>query len=293
MPGNPYDDLFDNPAPDPRPERGTSRETGDRPEDPRSTSGSSAAGDPDTQSTSKGTPAVPTPRFALDIGPPDEGPDDLDRILDQLKVFETEAADFSRLLSDLRVVDHAVRGKVARIFIVADDPHDRGNLAGEKQYHELQTQKFLAIIVPMRELAERHLDTVKRFNMDIDEHYFNANKNERQVESEKTRVMDGINLQRKILNEASDALRTLTAGLIDTERRIRKYVNAGGRNNISQSEYELIVRHREDLTGGHRHRFDYRIFDTNLLDKTAITLGIYLKETSAQYLRKLGEALGG
>jgi hypothetical protein len=103
--------------------------------------------------------------------------------------------------------------------------------------------------------------------------------------------MDGINLQRKILADAYNALQILTDGLADTERRFEKYVNAGGINNISSSEYELIVRKREALTSGLDHHFDYTIFDVNLLDKTAFSLGIYLKETSAQYLKKIGKAL--
>lgn len=47
---------------------------------------------------------------------------------------------------------------------------------------------------------------------------------------------------------------------------------------------------REQLTSGLDHNFDYRIFDANLLDETAFALGIYLKETSVQYLHKLGKA---
>ena len=38
------------------------------------------------------------------------------------------------------------------------------------------------------------------------------------------------------------------------------------------------------------HQFDYGLFDVNLLDKTAILLGIFVKETNTQYLDKLGKA---
>lgn len=220
-----------------------------------------------------------------------EGPDDLDAILDNVRRFERLAETFSQLLSQLRAIDHQVRNKVARLFVVTEDPHRRGTLAGEKQLHELQTRKFLAIIEPMRELALLHLDIVKRYNADIDEHYYNPDKNEATVASEKTRVMDAINLQRKILADGAEDLKILRDGLADTERRIKEYINAGGVNNISRSEYELLVRKREAMSSGREHQFDYPVFDVNLLDKTAISLGIYLKETSTQYLDKLGKAL--
>lgn len=219
-----------------------------------------------------------------------EGPDDLDAILEEVTAFNEQAEGFSRLLSKLRVVDHEVKGKVVKLFVVSKDRHDRGSMAGEKQYHELQSEKFLAIIGPMRQLAALHLDIVQRFNADIDEHYFNADKTEAQVESEKTLVMDAINLQRSILSDAAEDLKILAGGLADTERRLRGYVNAGGKNNISSSELELMVRKREAMTSGRTHQFDYGVFDVNLLDKTAMSLGIFLKETSTQYLNKLGKA---
>jgi hypothetical protein len=261
MPTNPYDDLFDKPAPD----------------EPRK---------------SEPVPAPePLAAYSFDPGSYVAGPDALDAILDMMLAFNKKAEGFSQMLSKLRVVDHEVKNKVARIFFVADDPHERGNLAGEKQYHDLQIAKFNAIIAPMRTLAEWHLAMVKQFNGDIDTNYFNPDKTEREVASEKSRAMDGIDLQRKILADAYNALQILTDGLADTERRLEKYVNAGGINNISSSEYELIVRKREALTSGLDHHFDYTIFDVNLLDKTAFSLGIYLKETSAQYLKKIGKAL--
>ncbi len=238
---------------------------------------------------------APTPPAPSDeLLPPafaEDGPDDLNLLLAQVAEFNRRAEDFSRQLSQLRVVDHEVKGKLARLFVVTADEHKRGTLAGEKQYHTLQTSKFVAIIEPMRALAELHLETVRRFNLDIDEHYFHPEKNEAQVASEKTLVMDGINLQRKILADAAEDLKILTGGLADTERRLKGYVNAGGENNLSASELELLIRKREALTSGRQHQFDYRVFDVNLLDKTAISLGIYLKETSTQYLKQLGQAL--
>ncbi|WP_020571147.1 hypothetical protein [Neolewinella persica] len=224
------------------------------------------------------------PRFNND------GPDDLDAILEKVAAFSEQAEGFSRLLSKMRVVDHKVRGKVTKLFIVSKDPHERGSMAGEKQYHALQAEKFMAIIVPMRKLATLYLDIVKRFNADIDEHYFSPDKTEAQVESEKTLVMDAINLQRSILSDASEDLKILADGLVDTERRLKGYVNAGGKNNISSSELGLLVQKREAMTSGRDHQFDYGVFDVNLLDKTAISLGIFMKETSTQYLDKLGKA---
>ena len=222
-----------------------------------------------------------------------EGPEPLDEILADIDAFQQRAVDFSRLLSDLAVPDHKVDNRVLRMFLVMDDPHDRGDLAGERQYHTLQTRKFHAIIEPMRELAVLHLETVKHFNRDIDKQYYSVEKTDREVQSDITRAINGINLQRRILAEASSSLDILRNGLVDTERRIKNYVNAGGRNNISRAEYELVVRDREELTSGRQHRLDYAFFDVNLLDKTALALGVYLKETSAQYLKKLGEAVVG
>lgn len=220
------------------------------------------------------------------------GPDALDTILADIDAFNEKAVDFSKLLSQLRVADHQVSNRVARMFFVVDDAQDRGTLHGERQYHELQEKKFRLIIAPMRELAELHLQTVKHFNRDIDKNYYSLEKTEREVQSDITKAIDGINLQRRVLADANDNLETLTIGLKDTERRIKTYVNQGGKNNISVSEFELITRNRTQLTGGHEHKFDYSIFDVNLLDKTAFSLGIYLKETSNQYLGKLQKALG-
>jgi len=261
---NPYDDLFDNPSPKKKP----------------------------VDEDMVADDAVPAadPAFVFDDDFDPDGPDALDEVLALIADFNGRAELFSKMLSELRVVDHEVKGKVTRLFLVSDDPHRRGSLAGEKQYHQLQTEKFMAIIEPMRDLAEMHLGIVKQFNRDIDEHYFSVEKTDGQIESEKTLAMDGINLQRKILSEASSALKILREGLEDTERRLKGYVNTGGKNNISQSEFELLARKREQLTSGLDHRFDYSVLDTNLLDNTAFSMGIYLKKTSAQYLKKLGKA---
>jgi len=222
----------------------------------------------------------------------DDGPEALDDLLARLQQFDGKAEEFSRLLSELRVVDHKVDPPVKRLFLQVDDPHVRGTLQGERQYHLLQEKKFRMIIEPMRQLAEDHLDIVTRFDRDVDEHYFSVERTDREIEADKTRVMNGIILQRKVLGEAADSLQILTGGLKDTERRIEGYINAGGSNNISQSEYEIIVRKRGELSSGREYNFDYAFFDVNLLDKTALSLGVFVKETSTQYLRKLGEVFG-
>lgn len=236
--------------------------------------------------------AEPTP---IDLNDPrfmHEGPETLDLILESIETFNAKAEAFSRLLSEMSVADHKVEGKVARLFLVTNDNHDRGNLAGERAYHELQARKFGLIIEPMRALADLHLATVRQFNDNIDKEYYSLEKTDRAVAEDKARAIDGINLQRRILADATDALQILRDGLKDTERRLKKYINAGGDNNISTSEFGLLVRKREELTSGRQHKFDYDFFDVNLLDKTAISLGIYLKETSGQYLRTLSEVMG-
>lgn len=262
---NPYDELF---GPEPDPDKKTER----KPSVP----------DP---------PTDPLAAYSFDPDSYEAGPDALDVVLERLQRFNEEAESFSKTLSRLKVVDHEVTGKITRIFLVSEDPHARASLAGERRYHEIQTLKFYQIIEPMRKLAQLHLATVKQFNREIDSHYFNPDKTDRQVEAEKKQAMDGINLQREILADAAGALKILREGLADTERRIRSYIDAGGQNNISKSEYELLVRKRETLTSGKEHHFNYSIFDVNLLDKTAFSLGIYLKETSTQYLDKLGKAM--
>lgn len=265
---NPYYDILSNDEPEKKPQRE---------EIPPS-----AAATPQNEPVD-----LNDPRFQ------DDGPEALDEVLDSVAIFNEKALVFSRLLSELRVVDHEVKGKLTRLFLEVDDPHQRGTLDGEKQYHELQLTKFQAIIQPMRELADLHLATVKQFNRDIDEHYYSVEKTDQVIAAEKKRAVDGINLQRKILAEATNSLQILQKGLEDTERRIRAYVNVGGENNISDAELQLLIRKREEAASGRQHGFDYAFFDVNLLDKTAISLGIYLKETSAQYLKKLGEAMRG
>ncbi len=103
-------------------------------------------------------------------------------------------------------------------------------------------------------------------------------------------AIDHINTQRKILADAAISLSILEEALSNTENRLRDYINAGGINNISRSEYEILTQKRITLTSGQQHQFDYSFFKMNLLDKTAIAMGVYLKETTSQYLDKLNKA---
>lgn len=215
------------------------------------------------------------------------GKEPLEEILDTIRQFEHQAEDFSKLLSKTRAIDHKVENKIARFFYVANDKHDQRSLRGEQLYHNLLRAKFEKIISPMRSLATLHLQAVQQFNRDIDKHYYSIDKTDRDVKSDKATAVNGLNLQRKILADAATDLEILKDALTDTERRLKQYINAGGRNNISAAECEMMIQKRVTLTKGQDHQFDYSIFDINLLDKTAISFGVYLKETTTQYLGKL------
>lgn len=220
----------------------------------------------------------------------DNGKEPLDEVLDSVNLFREKAEAFSKLLSETKAVDHRVINNIARLFLVSEDKHDQESLDGEKSYHELLRNKFTAIIQPMKDLAKIHLATVKQFNRDIDKDYYSIEKLDRQVKMEKSQAIDGINLQRQILADAADDLQILESALADTEKRIRNYIDAGGENNISKSELALLKSNRESLTAGRSFQFDYSFFKINMIDKTAISLGVYLKETTAQYLGKLMQA---
>jgi len=216
-----------------------------------------------------------------------EGKEPLEEILDIIRQFEYQAEDFSKLLSQTRAIDHRVENKIARLFFVAEDKHDQRSLKGERRYHDLLVEKFENIILPMRSLAQLHLQAVQQFNRDIDQHYYSIDKTDRDIKSDKAAAVNGLNLQRKILADAATDLDILKDALADTERRLKQYIDAGGNNNISTAECEMIIQKRGTLTKGQDHQFDYSIFDINLLDKTAISLGVYMKETTTQYLGKL------
>jgi len=215
------------------------------------------------------------------------GKEPLDEILDQIQHFQKEAEPFSQLLTSTSAVDHKVPPKLARFFLVENNPEEKKSLKEERSYHDLLNHKFESIIVPMRALAKVHLDVVQQFNRDIDKDYYSVEKKDIDVKTEITHAINGLNMQRKILADGASDLALLKEALIDTERRIKKYIDAGGMNNILRAEFEIITQKRTTITSGHNHQFDFSFFNINLLDKTVISLGFYMKETSAQYLGTL------
>ncbi len=257
---NPYEDLFDP----------------DRPSDP------SEEAEPQTpEPTEEDWTLEADDRFT------EGAPEALDDILTSIEKFNDLAEPFSQLLTQTKAPAHEVGNRIVSLFLDVPDRHDQKSLSGERRYYQSLQEKFEQIIVPMRALAQLHLHAIQYFNRHIDEDYYSIEKTDRQVRFEKAQAIEGLNLQRKILAEATRHLQILSVGLQDTERRMRQYINTGGRNNISNSEYEMLVLRRTRRTSGLSHHFDYAIFDINLLDKAFLSLGIYQRETSAQYLGKL------
>lgn len=250
---NPYDDIFDD---------GTPRDQQD-----------------------EQLPVPPTP-------PPTNNPgkEPLDEILELNNQFNQEAEAFSRLLSDTSVIDHKENTGILQYFVVIPEKNRPDNLADERIYHALLKRKFEAIITPMVQLAKIHKAAIKTFNENIDDEYYSVEQSDGQVKINKTIALDGINLQRKVLADAASHLSILDTALEVSEGRLGNYVNAGGTDNISAAELAIITQKRTTLTRGLTHQFDYSFFATNLLDKTALTFGVHLKKTSAQYLNNLSKA---
>lgn len=214
----------------------------------------------------------------------------LDEVLTSLRLFQQKATGFSKLLSETRAIQHKVVSRFSRLFLTNQKSPDKKSLAGERAYYRVLTKKFTTIIQPMKVLAEIHLQTVKQFNRDIDEAYYSIDKEDHQIKQEKKQAVEGINLQRSILADAAADLAILTDAMIATEKRIDRYVDIGNYNNISSSELKLLVAQRAALTSGQEHKFQYGVFDINIIDKTVLQLGGYQKETSKQYLGKLLKA---
>ncbi len=216
-----------------------------------------------------------------------DGKEPLDEILSNVQIFQKEAEAFSQLLTRTRAIDHKVISKVARLFLVESKPEKKKSLKQERDYHILLQYKFESIIKPMRHLAEIHLEIIKQFNRDIDKNYYSIEKTDSVVKTDISIAVEGLQLQRKILADAAEDLDILKGALINTERNIKEFINVGGVNNISSSEFEIISQKSATLTNGRTHQFDYSFFNINLLDKTVLSLGIYMEETTAQYLSKL------
>ncbi len=223
--------------------------------------------------------------------PPINHKEPLDEILERNKIFQKKAESFSRILSEASAVDHKVLNNFTQIFLLAENKNARLDLPGEKEYYAFLNNAFESIIVPMRELAEIHQASVLQFNEDIDNDYYSLDKIEKEVEQEIALAIEGIQMQRKILSEASKDLEIFKDALIDTEKRIKTFIGSGGENNISNSEVLILISKREEMTSGNKHRFDYGFFEMNLLDKAATSVGWYMKETTSQYLNKLMSVL--
>ncbi|TCI94874.1 hypothetical protein [Tenacibaculum sp. M341] len=213
----------------------------------------------------------------------------LDEVLDNIELFNTQVEPFSQLLTLTSAIDHKVTKNIFSLFIIANDPHDQKSLKKERIYYNLLKQKFSSIILPMSELAKIHLQTVIQFNNDIGNDYYSVEKTDKKVKLDKLEVMEAINRQRRILGNAASDLEILKDGIEKTESRIKKYINVGGIDNISRAEYEVITQKTSKLISGQNHKFDYTFFNINIFDKTAITLGVYMKKTTSQYLDKLKE----
>ncbi|MHA7056346.1 hypothetical protein ACWGOQ_0003945 [Aquimarina sp. M1] len=241
----------------------------------------------DDRKWNKPTEPIPDPEPLDDGLFEKEGRESLDEILALIKQFTIKAVPFSQLLTKTSAIDHEVEKGLVDIFLVTKDKYNQGTLAGERKYYVMLQTKFEAVITSMKDLAKIHLETLKQFNRDIDKDYYSIEKTDKQVQSEKETAIDHINTQRKILADAATSLSILEEALTNTEKRLCDYIDAGGIHNISSSECEILIQKRTSLTSGQIHQFDYSFFKMNLLDKTAIAIGLYLKETTAQYLDKL------
>jgi len=211
----------------------------------------------------------------------------LDEIAENIQLFKENATSFAQLLSNTNASDNKVSNAFKRLFFEAKPNPENPTLFAERQYHQILKDKFTSIIVPMRALAEIHLAIVKQFNGDIDDNYFSVEKTDHNVSKEKSMVIHNINIQRKILGDAASDLIILKDALKKSEVDLKSYINAGGNNNISSAECEIIIQDRLTLTSGQDHQFKYNIFEINMLDKTVISLGLYMQQTSYQYFGKL------
>ncbi|WP_020536194.1 hypothetical protein [Lewinella cohaerens] len=244
--------------------------------------------------------AAPTQKEGLDFSnlPPLEEGDltpALEELLARCGAFAQQATAFGQLLSRLRVVDHQVSNIVKqnwlKFLIKVEDEHQQPSLAGERKYFRLLQDKFSAIIVPMKTLAQQHLTCLKQFNDEIDEHYYAPNKTDLEVKREIEQVKADLLLQRQILHDAQEALTTLADAMEAAEHRLDTYVNAGGENNLATTELVLMKKERKQLTEGLSHQFNYNFFALNLLDQASLKFGLVPKKTTAQYLSSLSLAL--
>lgn len=225
---------------------------------------------------------------------PENAVEPLDAILAMCLAFKPKGEQFSTVLSETRAIDHEDEAKrsnlIYNLLFVPEKRLEKGSLTAEKAHYALLQQKFTTIIESMKILATEHWEIVKKFNADIDKHYYSIEKSKEQVTKDIETAVDFINLQRSILANASRDLSLLEGALKTTENRLKNYVDVGGINNLSASELAMLKLNREALTNGSNHAFNYEFFSMNFIDKVAIQLGVYLKDTTHQYLQHLAKA---
>jgi hypothetical protein len=241
---------------------------------------------PDKPEAPRGPVALPVDAFPIE-----KQEEPLDAILAMCRELKFKGELFSTILTETRAIDHEEEAKQAsallNLLFVQDRKFRKGTLLAEKAHYGTLQQKFTIIIETMKIMATDHWQIVKRFNADIDKYYYSIEKTNEQVKHDVEDAVDQINLQRRILSNAARDLNILEDALKATEMRLKDYVDAGGINNLSEAELALMRLNREDLTSGTKHAFNYNFFAMNIIDKVAIRLGIYLKETTNQYAKHL------
>lgn len=241
------------------------------------------------------SPTPPPREELLPAEPPVPEVESLDVLLADCQTFEESAIQFAQLLTKVSAVDHAVdliETKPWLKHFVQSSLSDKDiSLARERKYHANVLHSFTAILEAMHPLAMLHHSMLSRYFRDIDEHYYSIHKEDWQVKKEIERVKDNLLLQRNILDDAARDLITLEKALQACELRFKNCINAGGENNISKAEWELLTKQREEITSGRKHRFNYTFFRLNLIDKAGSLLGFLQKDTTEQYLQKLSLAL--
>jgi hypothetical protein len=256
MPDNPYHNLFDE-----------------------------SAHEPDRAS-------VPMEEDAFEVGKTVEP---LEVIKGMIADFKDKSDAFSVFLSQTRAIDHLEEARSNSIFLsffIDTSGHkSRESLVEEREHYARLQEKFDQVITQMKDIALLHLDVVKRFNADIDEHYFSLEKTQEHVRIEIKAVIAQINLQRRILGNAARDLDILDGALQACEARLKRYIDIGGLDNLSASEYAMLRQTRADSTSGLSLSFNYAFFEINLIDKLAITFDIYMKKTTGAYLQNLLRAM--
>jgi hypothetical protein len=219
------------------------------------------------------------------------GPEPLDAILEKINNFKEKAAIFSAFLSKTNAINHKEEAEASNdfmAFIFISEPRQPfGVLNQEKEHYALLQDKFQGIVTQMKTLAITHYEIIQQFNRDIDKNYYSIEKNDAIVKNDIETAVENLNLQRKILSNAARDLEILENALHTAEKRMQKYIDIGGTHNLSSAEWAVLKQQRKLMTDGSTHQFNYTFFRMNLVDKLAIRFGVFLKETTSQYLQQL------